>query len=164
MRSRLSPMAASFLLPSEQELEPDDAAPERRTVRYWITFGILDLFPDAVDLNLCEPVERPVGAQRQDMLRFEEDGFRPRVAERRILAGLAVVPDPLDPRCHFQAAHAPVKQRRLGPERPALGFAGDHPGAADVPGVSQRIGQILIADPLRRTGVADARVLRAQRC
>ena len=51
----------------ENELETKDPAPER-AVRDRTTFRVRDMFPDGIDLQFEEPVERPVDAQREGPL------------------------------------------------------------------------------------------------
>jgi hypothetical protein len=54
--------------PLQQELESKDSTPERAAIRDWITFRILDLLPDPVELHFHPAVHRPVHANREGLV------------------------------------------------------------------------------------------------
>src|SRR5436309_2862605 len=90
-RSRrvLMPLCGSL----QYELEAGDLAPEGAATRYGIALGILDMFPDAVELQLDPPIESPVHAKRQSPIAARQDVRGARSSGRRANFDAAGQPD-----------------------------------------------------------------------
>src|SRR5262245_25137557 len=71
--------------------------------------------------------------------------LRPRIRERRAFLAGAFEPELLVSRRKLNRADAALQQGSLGVDVVVLVFAGDKPGAADVPRRADEVGQILIA-------------------
>ena len=68
--------------PLQQELESKDSTPERAAFRDWITFRILDLLPDPVELHFHPAVHRPVHSNREGFVACQENVLRTRISKR----------------------------------------------------------------------------------
>ena len=67
-RARFSSMPALPRFRLQQELQPDNPAPERAATRDRITIGVFKMFPDDIDLQLREAIQGPVRTHGDDAI------------------------------------------------------------------------------------------------
>src|SRR5262245_45222299 len=146
---------------SEHELKANDPTPERRAIQYRITFGVVHVFPDAVELELHEPVEGPVDAQGQHAIGLRENRLGAGIAECLVGAAGAVEPDPLDSTGQFHGAPTALKELAVGLVRTRLALTGQNPRPRNVPGARTRRWQIIVSEALLLAIVAHPGVFGA---
>src|SRR5436190_4530411 len=101
----------------QDELQANDSAPERGAIWYRITFDVFHMFPDPVDLDFDEAVNRPIHPQCHRAIAGRQDRLRARTAKRVVCAADAVEHQPLVTRGELHRTPSALQELASGLDR-----------------------------------------------